>query len=390
MGGPYCCGLIPHLELAHHPQLIGQPLVVGYWGPGAHVLACSEEAAEAGVRPGITMRNAEHLCPAAFVAEPRPGATLRLRERLSAALYDLAPELEVRYDGTCWIGLEGLPAQHKSLAVRELRARLHQATGFDPRLGVAPGPFSARLAARRAQPGRVLRVEDAVQFLAPLPTAELDLDPELMDRLELLGLRTLGAVAAIGPRRLESQLGPAGRHAVLLARGEDPDPLAAWQPPRCMSAERRLEPPVEDREALLFIAHALCGDLAAELGLRGAGAKRVRMLVAIESVAVPEERSSLVRHPLSSQAELFGLAAGWLREWQPAGPVEGLTIEVPELEAAGRRQLRLWVGGDAAAEEVQAALERLQERHGEQVAVRLAPALVASGVPAQRYVAEPA
>src|SRR5947207_2242675 len=138
MGGPYCCGLIPHLELAHHPQLIGQPLVVGYWGSGGHVLACSEEAAEAGVRPGITMRN-----------------------------------------------------------------------------------------------------------------AELDLDPELMDRLELLGLRTLGAVAAIGPRRLESQLGPPGRHAVLLARGEEPDRLVAWQPPRCMSAERRLEPPVEDREALL-------------------------------------------------------------------------------------------------------------------------------------------
>jgi hypothetical protein len=336
------------------------------------------------------MRNAEHLCPAAFVAEPRPGATIRLRERLSAALYDLAPELEIRYDGTCWIGLEGLPAHHKSLAVREMRMRLHQATGFDPRLGVAPGPFSARLAARRAQPGRVLRVEDAAQFLAPLPAAELDLDPELMDRLELLGLRTLGAVAAIGPRRLESQLGPPGRHAVLLARGEELDPLTAWQPPRCMSAQRQLEPPVEDREALLFIARALCGDLAAELGLRGAGAKRMRMLVAVEGVAVPEERASLVRHPLSSQAELFGLAGGWLREWQPAGPVCELTIEVPELEAAGRPQLRLWVGGDAAAEEVQAALERLQERHGEPVAVRLVPALTASGVPAQRYTAEPA
>ena len=67
-----------------------------------------------------------------------------------------------------------------------------------------------------------------------------------------------------------------------------------------------------------------------------------------------------------------------------------MAIEIPELESAGRRQLRLWVGGDAVAEEVQAALERLQERHGETVAVRLVPALTRSGVPAQRYVAEPA
>jgi protein ImuB len=390
MGGPYCCGLIPHLELAHHPQLIGFPLVIGLWGSGERVLACSEEAAEQGVRPGMTMRNAEHLCPAAFMAEPRPGATTRLRERLAASLYDLAPEIEVRDDGTAWIGLEGLPAGHKSLAVREMRRRLAQAVGVEARLGVAPGPFSARLAARRSPLGRVLQVEDAPAFLAPLPATELELDPELMDRLELLGLRTLGAVAAIGPRRLESQLGPPGRRAVLLAAGEEPDLLLAWRPPQCMAAGRRLEPPVEDREALLFIARALCGDLAAELGLRGAGAKRLRMLVSVEGTAAPEERSSLVRHPLSSQAELFGLAGGWLREWQPAGPVDGLALEVPELEGAGRRQLRLWVGGDAAAEEVEAALERLQERHGEQVAVRLATALVASGVPAQRYVAEPA
>ena len=390
MGGPFCCGLIPHLELAHHPQLAGFPLVIGFWESRGRVLACSEEAAEQGVRPGMTMRNAEHLCPAAFMAEPRPGATTRLCERLAASLYDLAPEVEVRDDGAAWIGLEGLPAGRKTLAVGEMRRRLAQAAGVEPRLGVAPGPFSARQAARRAQPGRVLRVEDAPSFLAPLPAADLDLEPELMDRLELLGLRTLGAVAAIGPRRLESQLGPPGRRAVRLAAGEEPDRLQAWRPPRCMSAARQLEPPVEDREALLFIARALCGDLAAELGLRGAGAKRVRMRVSVEGVAVPEERSSLVRHPLSSQAELFGLAGGWLREWQPAGPVDGLALEVPELEGAGRRQLRLWVGGDAAAEEVLAALERLQERHGEQVAVRLAPALVASGVPAQRYVAEPA
>ena len=37
------------------------------------------------------------------------------------------------------------------------------------------------------------------------------------------------------------------------------------------------------------------------------------------------------------------------------------------LEGAGRRQLRLWAGGDGSSEEVVAALERLQERFGDDV-----------------------
>jgi protein ImuB len=390
VGGPVGCGLIPHLELAHHPDLTGRPVVVGEWGAAARVVACSEAAAEEGVRPGMTMRNAEQRCPAAVLVEPRPLETARLRERLAAALYDLSPRVEIRVEGAAWIDLEGLPRTVKPVAVRELRRRLREVAGVEPRLGLAPGPFAALVAARRARPGRLLRVEDARAFLAPLPAGELELEPELADRLELLGLRTLGGIAEIGPRRLESQLGPAGRRAVLLARGDEPSPITPWVPPRCLGARRELEPPVEDREALLFVARALCGDLAAELGVRGAGAKRVRMRLTIEGVEAPEERSSLVRHPLSSAAELFGLAGGWLREWQPAGPIGGLGIEIPELEAAGRRQLRLWVGGDAQSEEVSAALERLQERHGERVAVRVRPALPGSAVPEQRYALEPA
>jgi hypothetical protein len=110
----------------------------------------------------------------------------------------------------------------------------------------------------------------------------------------------------------------------------------------------------------------------------------VRVRLGIEDKAA-EERESLVRHPLSSQAELFGLVGAWLRSWQPAAPVTEMAVELPGLEPAGRRQLRLWVRGDGSAEEVKAALERLQERHGEEIALRVEPALVDGTIPSQRY-----
>lgn len=385
MAGRVCCGVIPHLELARRPELVGRAAAVG--GDDGHVLAASEEAVAAGVRPGLTLRQAEALCPTAVIAGADPVATSRLAERIAAELYELAPVVEVRHDGRAWLDLAGLPLPGRAIAAA--RGRLRAVAGVEPRLGLAPGPFAAWLAAARARPGRLLQVEDVPTFLAPLPVAALDLDAEQLERLDLLGLRTLGAVAALGPRQLESQLGRSGRTAALLARGEEPLPLTPWRPLTVPGVRCQLEPPVEDREALLFVARRLCGDLAEELGAEGAGARKVRVRLGVDG-GPAEARESVVRHSLSSAAELFGLVSAWLREWRPAAPVTEVTVEVPELEAAGRRQLRLWMGGDGSAEEVRAALERLQDRHGVEVALAVRRALDVSPLPGQRYRLVPA
>ncbi len=375
-----CCGLTGHLELARTPDLYGRPVIVGHWDE--HVVAASEEALPFGVIPGMAMRQAEHLCPQAFFVLPDPEGTTRLRELISVALYDLAPVVEVRDEGIAWLDVSGVVRPGES--IRETRRRLRKAIGREPRLGLAPGPFSARLAAARARPGRLMQVEDVRAFLAPLSSRELPLDTEQQERLDLLGLRTLGEVATIGPRELESQLGRDGRYAVLLARGYEPDQLVPWRPPLFTSSHRQFDEPVEDREALLFVARALCGDLADEMGLRGAGAKQVRVRLHLESGG-QEQRESVVRHPLSSTVELFGLIGSWIKEWQPRAPITELWIELPVLEAAGRRQLRLWAGGDGSSEEVTAALERLQERHGDDIVRKPQPALVSSPVPSERF-----
>ena len=375
-----CCGLTNHLELARRPDLYGSPVVVGDWEE--HVVALSEEALPFGVMPGMALRQAEHLCPQATFLPPDPEAAAQRRELISSALYDLAPTVEVRVEGIAWLDESGVPKPGES--IREARRRLKTAIGREPRLGLGPGPFSARLAAARARPGRLVQVDRASTFLAPLSSHELPLDAEQLERLDLLGLRTLGAVAAIGPRELESQLGRDGKHVVLLARGLEPDELTPWRPPLFTSAHRQFEPPVEDREALLFVARELCGDLAEELGVRGAGAKHIRVRLIFEAGA-SEDRDSVVRHSLSSSAELFGLIGSWIKEWQPRAPITELWIELPVLEGAGRRQLRLWARGDGNSEEVIAALERLQERWGDDVVHKPKPALLSSPLPSQRF-----
>jgi len=147
------------------------------------VVCASPEALEAGVRPGMSQRQAQQLCPDAELLEPDPAGAARLAERIAAALYDLSPVVEVRVDGVAWIDLEGVVQE--TLALREMRRRLRDATGAEPRLGLAPGPFCARVAAARARPGRLLSIDAAPGFLAPLPVGELGLEPWQAERLEL-------------------------------------------------------------------------------------------------------------------------------------------------------------------------------------------------------------
>jgi len=351
---------------------------------GERVLAVSEEAERVGLEPGLTLRQAEALCPTATVAGSDPAATARLADEIAAALLELAPAVEVRADGRIWMDLEGVTGVGRALG--EARDRLHRLTGALPRLGLAPGPFTAAVAAARARPGRVLVVADARAFLAPLPVRELGLDPEREGRLELLGLRTLGAVAALGPHRLETQLGPVGRTAALLARGEEPLPLRPWRPPAGIEVRRRLDPPVEDAERLGFVARALVDDLVTALGRRGAGARRLQVRLGIEDGA-PEVREGAV-DPLWGRGELLALVVEWLRDWRPAGAVNELGIEVTEPGPPGRRQLGLW-RDEASIEEVDAALERLRARHGPRAGLRLRPGLPNSPLPLRRYRLEP-
>jgi len=160
-----CCGLINHLELAQRHDLYGGPVVVGDWEQDEHVVAASDEALQFGVMPGMPLRQAEHLCPQASFISPDPIAAAHLRELIASALYDLAPVVEVREEGIAWLEVSGVPKAGES--IREARRRLRAAIGREPRLGLAPGPFSARLAAARARPGRLMRVENARAFLRP-------------------------------------------------------------------------------------------------------------------------------------------------------------------------------------------------------------------------------
>ena len=93
---------------------------------------------------------------------------------------------------------------------------------WGPRAGAAERRFAALAAASVARPGQALIVSDdrTRSFLAPLPLTLLPLERERYEDLEELGVRTIGQLAGLPGGAVAERLGPDGRRAWGLARGE--------------------------------------------------------------------------------------------------------------------------------------------------------------------------
>ncbi len=256
------------------------------------VLACTGSARAAGVRRGLRRREAQHRCPDLVVLPRDLAEEARAFEPVVVAVEAAAPGVEVIRPGLCAVSARG-PARYfggDAAAAAHLAAQASAAGPADGCLaGVAEGSFAAALAARA---GEVVRAGQTPGFLAAYPVDVLA-RPELADLLRRLGLRTLGAFAALPSADVLARFGADGAHAHRLARGLDLRPPAARKPPPDLVVSTALDPPADRVEQAAFAARPLADRLHARLGAAGLGCTRLCIEVETER---GERHSRLWRH----------------------------------------------------------------------------------------------
>jgi len=175
------------------------------------VVAATAAARAEGVETGMRRREAQARCPELAVLEHDPARDARRWEPVVAGLDDVCPRIEVAAPGRLAFPTRG-PARYfgGDAALAEIVAGRAGAG-----VGIADGPYAALLAAGDAGAGAPLVVAPTASpaFLAPRPVADLlvaGLPGDLVDVLGRLGLRTLGAVAAVDPGDLAGRFGADG------------------------------------------------------------------------------------------------------------------------------------------------------------------------------------
>ncbi len=315
------------------------------------VVACTAVARRDGVRRGMRRREAQSRCPGLAVFGSDDGRDARLFETVARAVEALVVGVEVVRPGLVAVPVAGAAGYFggEHALVERLVDEVSAAAGVECQVGVAEGLFAATLAARHGEfvePGRV------AEFLAPLPIAELDDRAELVDLLRRLGLRTLGAFAALPERDVVNRFGADGLLAHRLARGRSERPPLRRRPPPELTLTEEFDPVIERVDVAAFLAKGLATRFCA--GLAGNGLACTRLGIH----AVTEDGEQLGRvwrcaEPLTPAGVADRVRwqfEGWLRPGhRPKSGVVRLRLE-PEETVEGR-SLQLELGGEGSLAE---------------------------------------
>ena len=302
------------------------------------VVACSRAAAAAGVRVGHRRREAQSRCPALDVVAHEPARDARAFHDVIEAVAAAVPRLELTEPGVLTFATRG-PSRYfggDAALAAHVRTLVESALGTALRavgpvgIGIADGRFAAGVAAHRAMRQAaaggdgwvIVPAAGSATFLARGSLQWLihvgGVEPDLVGLFRRLGLRDLGALAALPIPDVLARFGQPGVIAHQMAAAGDDRPPGTQDPPEGMVFVHHFDAPVHHLESLVFVGKHLADQLASALAAQG----RVctQMLVTAET-----EHGERTERCWSRSTGLSAAAMVERIRWQLDGWGQGIT-----------------------------------------------------------------
>ncbi|MCP4638049.1 MAG: DNA polymerase IV [Methyloversatilis sp.] len=372
------------VELLRYPELRGQPVVVGggsrhppltqpdgtrrfarlrdYAGRGVATTA-TYEARAFGVHSGIGLMKAAALAPDAVLLPTDFDEYKRMSRLFKQAVLEHVAQIDDRGIDEIYFELTDLPGAQDAVGddphggVRAIAARIQQAvqtaTGLSCSIGLSPNKLLSKICSDLEKPRglTVITEADIAARIWPLPAKRINgIGPKANAKLDSLGLRTIGDLAAANPQGLIERFGRSyGSWLTEAAHGRDDRPLSYSRDPKSISRETTFERDLHakhDREELGALFTRLCERLADDLKRKGLVAKSVGVKLRQDDFRIVTRELTMDRYtadaavirrhaglclkrmPLERRFRLLGVRAGHLlaadqAAEMPAGQEEG-------------------------------------------------------------------
>ena len=242
--------------------------LVGGIPPQVKVVAANERAFQAGIELGMARSAADQF----ESVQVRPRSHLH-EKSAHAALLDLGWSISPRVEDTAadtividLAGLSSLFGSHENIA-RRLLQQIY-ALRLTAHIAAASNINVAIHAARGFSGITLIPSGEESERLGSLPVGVLIPSAETLDTLELWGVRTCGALAALPVLQLSERLGQEGVRLHEWAQGAGVRSIVLADPATCFEEEIELEDSVEELEPLSFLLGRLLDQLCMRLTAR--------------------------------------------------------------------------------------------------------------------------
>ena len=249
------------VELLHHPEWRGKPVIVGS-GPHERgvVSTCSYEARKFGVHSAMPSRTAYERCPHAIFVRPNMHLYQEVSDKVFEIFSHYTPFVEGVSIDEAFLDISGTIHLYGSARTlgEALRREIRETCGVTCSVGIAPNRLLAKIGSELNKPDGLTLMpfepDEIARFLAPRPLGILwGIGKKTAAALRPYGLNTCGDLQRTPAARLEKILGSRSAAESLkdqaLGRASD---VVNYEPAdeKSVSREHTFDEDTSDREEI--------------------------------------------------------------------------------------------------------------------------------------------
>ncbi len=309
------------VEQLDHPEWRGKPVVVGHPGERGVVSAASYEARAFGVHSAMPSARAKRLAPDAIWAPVRFERYGELSRTVRGIFESVTPHVQMASIDEAY--LDVTPASAASPDPVDLARRIQgevDALGLSCSIGMATSKTVAKVASDHDKPHGlvVVRPGEEASFLAPLPVRALPgVGPATAQRLQHVGIRTLGELAALDRVTAAQVLGDYGYSLVLRASGIDTSDVREERERKSLSKEHTFARDISSAEEVESALRRLAEQVGERVRAKGLAGRTVTVKLRFGDFTTKTVRRTLPA-PTDLESVFLPVALELLRHaWSP-------------------------------------------------------------------------
>lgn len=340
------------------------------------ILASSIPAKKLGVRTPEPIVDALRKCPNLMLFPPRSDFYHECSHAFMNILREYTDMVQPFSSDEAGVDLSGCEqARRDPVAFADmLRNRIHNELGFTVNIGISTNLLLSKMASDFTKPDKThtLWPSEIPSKMWPLPVKDLMyIGSATGKRLNDLGIRTIGQLAAMDPVMLSPYFGKGATGMVEFANGIDNRPVTLeHEDLKGYGNSTTLPQNILDRDEACRVLLMLCESVGTRM-------RRDNARVKVISVAIRDGNFDKISHQLTMETatsitnELYSYACRLFDQIWDGRPIRALGVHTSGISGEEDRQLSLFDHNDySRQEQVDKAMDALRARFGRDKIVR--------------------